>query len=127
MKNTFKKTVGVMLASSIICAFMATGCTASESGEVKSTTPDTKLEQQAPSEAESDTKEIKLEQQTLIDEIKNPRDKTIIVLRYGLDGNEPATQQEVADLLGISRSYVSRIETRILSELRKRMESEYCL
>lgn len=64
---------------------------------------------------------------TLIDEIKNPRDKTIIVLRYGLDGNEPATQQEVADLLGISRSYVSRIETRILSELRKRMESEYCL
>jgi hypothetical protein len=69
MKNAFKKTVGLMLASSIICAFMATGCTASESGEVKSTTPDTKLEQQAPSEAESDTKEIKLEQQTLIDEI----------------------------------------------------------
>lgn len=64
---------------------------------------------------------------TLIDEIKNPRDKTIIVLRYGLDGNEPKTQQEVADLLGISRSYVSRIETRILAELRKRMENEICL
>ncbi len=59
-----------------------------------------------------------------IDEIKNPRDKTIIVLRYGIDGDEPKTQQEVADMLGISRSYISRIETKILSTLKKRLESE---
>lgn len=63
----------------------------------------------------------------LISEIENPRDKTIIILRYGFDGNEPKTQQEVADLLGISRSYVSRIETRILSHLRKRLENERCI
>lgn len=61
-----------------------------------------------------------------IDEIENEREKTIIVLRYGLDGGEPKTQQEVADLLGISRSYVSRIETRVLINLRKRMENESC-
>lgn len=41
-----------------------------------------------------------------IDEIENEREKTIVVLRYGLDGGDPKTQQEVADLLGISRSYV---------------------
>lgn len=63
----------------------------------------------------------------LVDEIENEREKTIIVMRYGLDGSEPKTQQEVADLLGISRSYVSRIETKILRYLRKRMESENCL
>lgn len=63
----------------------------------------------------------------MIDEIKNPREKTIIVMRYGFDGNEPKTQQEIADILGISRSYVSRIETRILAQLRKRLENETCL
>ncbi|MBR5497518.1 MAG: RNA polymerase sporulation sigma factor SigK [Clostridia bacterium] len=63
----------------------------------------------------------------LVDEISNPREKTIIIMRYGFDGNEPKTQQEVADILGISRSYVSRIETRILNELRRRLEKESCL
>lgn len=41
------------------------------------------------------------------------REKQIIYMRYGLDGNKEKTQQEVADILGISRSYVSRIETKI--------------
>ena len=63
----------------------------------------------------------------LIDEMSNLREKTIIIMRYGFDGNEPKTQQEVADILGISRSYVSRIETRILNELRRRLEKEICL
>lgn len=58
----------------------------------------------------------------LVNEIKNERDKTVIILRYGMDGNDPLTQQEVADLLGISRSYVSRIETRVLAEMRKHFE-----
>lgn len=71
-----------------------------------------------------DTK-IKCQQlRKFVDEIKNPRDKTIIFMRYGLDGSEPKTQQEVADILGISRSYVSRIETKILNMLRKRLENE---
>ena len=54
----------------------------------------------------------------LVDNIKNEREKTVITLRYGLDGNDPLTQQQVADFLGISRSYVSRIETKILNDMR---------
>ncbi|MNN79340.1 RNA polymerase sigma-E factor precursor [compost metagenome] len=45
------------------------------------------------------------------------REKTIMNLRYGLDGKIPKTQQEVADMLGISRSYISRIETKIQKKL----------
>ena len=58
----------------------------------------------------------------LISEMKNERERTIIILRYGMNDNEPMTQQEVADLLGISRSYVSRIETKVLAMLRKKLE-----
>ena len=46
------------------------------------------------------------------------REKQIIVLRYGLEGYKPMTQREVAKHLGISRSYVSRIEKRALEKLR---------
>ena len=58
----------------------------------------------------------------IIANIKNERDKTIITLRYGINDDKPLTQQEVADLLGISRSYVSRIETRVLAEMRKQFD-----
>ncbi len=51
------------------------------------------------------------------------REKTIIILRYGLDGREPMTQKNVAKLLNISRSYVSRIETKALRQLRRRFEN----
>ena len=54
-----------------------------------------------------------------INNIKDERDKTIIIKRYGLDGQPPLTQKEIAKTLKISRSYVSRIEKRILEELRK--------
>lgn len=47
------------------------------------------------------------------------RELTIIAQRYGLFGNRPATQREVAKKLGISRSYVSRIEKKALSALKK--------
>lgn len=60
----------------------------------------------------------------LVENIKNERDKTIIILRYGLDGSEPMTQQEVANLLRISRSYVSRIETRVLTEMKKDFDKQ---
>lgn len=49
----------------------------------------------------------------------NKREKYIMNKRYGLDGNEPKTQQDLADELGISRSYVSRIETKIQRMLGK--------
>lgn len=47
------------------------------------------------------------------------REKQIVYMRYGLDGYNIKTQQEVADALGISRSYVSRIETKIQQKLKK--------
>ena len=47
----------------------------------------------------------------------NPREKRIIMLRFGLGGQRERTQKEVADLLGISQSYISRLEKRILSRL----------
>jgi len=50
------------------------------------------------------------------------RDRRIIAMRFGLFGFSPHTQQQVADLLGISRSYVSRIEKRVLDELRAEIE-----
>ncbi len=59
-----------------------------------------------------------------INEINNERDKTIIILRYGLNNKKPLTQREVANMLNISRSYVSRIEKRILNELKYKFESE---
>ena len=50
------------------------------------------------------------------------REQQIIRLRYGLDGREELTQWQVAERLGISRSYVSRLETRALLKLRRRYE-----
>ena len=47
------------------------------------------------------------------------RERTIITLRFGLDGRPEQTQKEVADLLGISQSYISRLEKRIIERLKK--------
>jgi len=52
------------------------------------------------------------------------RERQIIVMRYGLGGNRPLTQREVAKKLDISRSYVSRIEKKAISVLRGRFEKE---
>jgi len=50
-------------------------------------------------------------------EILKDREKTILELRFGLDGNKPKTQNEIAKMLNISRSYVSRIETKAINKL----------
>ena len=50
-----------------------------------------------------------------------PRERELIELRYGLCGGEELTQKEVADRMGISQSYISRLEKRILSQLRLAM------
>ena len=47
------------------------------------------------------------------------RERTIITMRFGLDGRRERTQKEVADLLGISQSYISRLEKRIIDRLKK--------
>lgn len=49
------------------------------------------------------------------------RERQVILLRYGLAGQEPMTQNQVAALLGISRSYVSRIEKKAVGMLRKKL------
>lgn len=54
-----------------------------------------------------------------INKALNPRELEIITHRYGLFGNEPLTQREVAKMLNISRSYVSRIEKKALSTLKE--------
>lgn len=51
--------------------------------------------------------------------ILSPREKEIITLRFGLNGGKERTQKEVADHLGISQSYISRLEKRIIQRLKK--------
>lgn len=52
-----------------------------------------------------------------IKEVLKDREKTIIELRFGLDGDKPKTQRQIAKMMGISRSYVSRIETKAIGKL----------
>ena len=55
-----------------------------------------------------------------IESMASERDKQIIILRYGLYNQKELTQNEIAKALGISRSYVSRIEKRVIEELREK-------
>ena len=69
--------------------------------------------------------EDKLDRKILKEEVAklNKRDKEIIELRYGLNGKEELTQKEVADLLGISQSYISRIEKKVIKRLSQIIKS----
>ena len=60
----------------------------------------------------------------LLDSTLIPREKDIITLRYGLLDQKPLPQREVAVKMGISRSYVSRLETKALDKLRAAMEGD---
>lgn len=55
-------------------------------------------------------------------EVLKEREKLIIEMRFGLDGKKPRTQNQIAKMLGISRSYVSRIETKAINKLSKEIE-----
>ena len=57
-----------------------------------------------------------------VDRVLTPQEKQVIVLRYGLGGEMPQRQREVAQITGISRSYVSRIEKKALQKLRAELE-----
>ena len=59
---------------------------------------------------------------TLIDANLTERERQIIIMRYGLYGNREVTQNEIGEKLGISRSYVSRIEKKALGKLREKFE-----
>ncbi|MDO5557328.1 MAG: RNA polymerase sporulation sigma factor SigK [Clostridia bacterium] len=70
--------------------------------------------------------DLKLKIKNLYETIKDilkGREKLIIELRFGLDGDKPKTQKEIAKMLGISRSYVSRIETKAINKLSQEIES----
>lgn len=69
--------------------------------------------------------EVKVRWEKVAREIENmedEREKEIIILRYGLDNKKPLTQREVAQRLNISRSYVSRIEKKVLKDLKNKTE-----
>lgn len=55
-------------------------------------------------------------------ELLKDREKTILELRFGLGGKKPKTQNEIATMMGISRSYVSRIETKAIHKLSKEIK-----
>ncbi len=55
----------------------------------------------------------------------DPREREIIELRYGMGGQRELTQKEVADRLGISQSYISRLEKKIIARLKEEIEAEF--
>lgn len=75
----------------------------------------------------SDEAEIRIESRralALIPKLLTPREQKVVCLRYGLIGGAPKPQHAVAKLLGISRSYVSRIEKKALEKLRDALMGE---
>ena len=72
-----------------------------------------------------DEVEIKMKIKLLYEKMKDllkDREKTILELRFGLGGHKPKTQNEIAKMMGISRSYVSRIETKAIGKLSKEIK-----
>lgn len=67
-------------------------------------------------------REICAQLRGLIDRTLSERETRVIRLRYGLDGREALTQKQTAESIGVSRSYVSRIEKRALEKLRAALE-----
>ena len=61
-----------------------------------------------------------------MEEVLTDQERQVVQLRYGLGGQAPMRQREVAQITGISRSYISRIEKRALEKLRKAIELESC-
>ena len=69
--------------------------------------------------------EDKIEKKLLVRELDklSERDRKIMILRYGLFGYEEVTQKDVADMLGISQSYISRIEKKVIKKLKNVVKS----
>ncbi|MCI8447754.1 MAG: RNA polymerase sporulation sigma factor SigK [Eubacterium sp.] len=81
------------------------------------------IESEEPDVIECMDKNVKISQlQKLLPQILTNREQEIIILRYGLLDDKPVTQKQIAGRLGISRSYVSRIEKKALSKLREKFE-----
>ena len=59
---------------------------------------------------------------TFVNELRTDRERTILEWRIGIGGHKPKTQHEIASMMGISRSYVSRIETKAIDKLSKEIK-----
>ncbi len=62
-----------------------------------------------------------------VEECLSPREREIIRMRYGLNGKQRMTQREAAEVCGISRSYISRIEKKAIEKLRCAFETGKCM
>lgn len=82
------------------------------------TIADTLFDTKIDLEQSADQKQILLKLKKTAKQILTAREYEIIIKRYGLDGNIPQTQKEVAKLLNISRSYISRLETTAIEKLK---------
>ena len=69
-------------------------------------------------ELKDDTRKI----YTLLDRVLTPRERQVLIMRYGLYQGKEYTQREIAEELGISRSYISRIEKNALQRLREHFQ-----
>ena len=69
------------------------------------------------------TRESVRQLRKVIDSCLTEQERQVITMRFGLDGEKPKRQREVAQICGISRSYISRIEKRALEKLRKEMDA----
>ncbi len=74
-----------------------------------------------------DEVELKIQVRNLYKKSLKKREKHVIELRYGLTNGRCKTQREIAKILGILRSYVSRIEKKALEELQKAFNNKECL
>jgi RNA polymerase sporulation-specific sigma factor len=76
-----------------------------------------------------DEVELKMQVKRLYNKMKaclKKREKTVLELRYGLQNGTSKTQREIAKMLGISRSYVSRIEKKAIKKLSRELKPESC-
>ena len=80
-----------------------------------------KSQRPAPENRKFQSKTIE-EKISKVKSILKDREKTILELRFGLNGTKPKTQNEIASMMGISRSYVSRIETKAINKLAKEIK-----
>jgi len=81
------------------------------------------------SESVVDEVELKMQVKKLYSKMKGTlksREKVVLELRYGLQNGSSKTQREIAKMLGISRSYVSRIEKKAIKKLSKELKPEGC-
>lgn len=68
------------------------------------------------------SRELVMQLRRAVETCLSEQEQQVIRLRYGLDGQSPKRQREVAELTGLSRSYISRIEKRALQKLRAELE-----